>query len=71
MGQQAGSLFFKNVLFGTISKKSKTGAVYDKKRQVNISVKVLVVIHRLFKPAPKFFEKLAVLVILELRIPPP
>ena len=50
--------------------KDETHPVCDKKRQVNIGVKVLVVIPRLFKPGPKFFEKLAVLAILELTIPP-
>lgn len=41
-----GSLFFKDVLIGTISTKTKTRAVYDEISQVN----------RLFQPAPKFFE---------------
>ena len=37
--------------------KDETHPVCDKKRQVNIGVKVLVVIPRLFKPGPKFFRK--------------
>jgi hypothetical protein len=41
-----------------------------RERQKHAWRKVLLVIYGPFKPAPNFFRKLAVLVILELRIPP-